>query len=290
MGKLEPPAGEGRRPGAWRRFLRHRNAVGGTVVILLFGVGALVAPLLTPYGPIRVDLLATSQPPGPGHPLGTDDLGRDLWSRILYGGRYALGLSLLTALLAGAVGTGVGVVSGYNGGWIDGVVMRVVDILLAFPTFLLGLALMAVVGPSVGNVVAVLAFTRMPRYARLLRGSTLTLRNAEYVTAAQAMGASGTRVVFRHILPNCVAPATVFMSLDLGGIVTSLAGLSFLGVGIQPPAPDWGVMLTDARKFIYTAPWIALFPGLAITLTVMAFNFVGDGVRDALDPRLRSQM
>ncbi len=274
------------RPAAWQRFLRHRTAVGGTALIVLVGLGAIAAPVLASHGPISVDLLAPFRPPGPGHLFGTDDLGRDLFSRIVYGGRYALGLSLLSASTAAIVGIAVGVIAGYSGGWIDGAVMRVVDVLLAFPTFLLGLALMAVVGPSLFNIVAVLAFTRMPRFARLLRGATLGVKNAEYVTAAQAGGATGARIIIRHLLPNCLGPAMVFISLDLGAIVTSLAGLSFLGVGIQPPAPDWGVMLTDGRKFLHTAPWVALFPGAAITLTVMAFNFIGDGVRDALDPRL----
>lgn len=274
------------RPSAWRRFLRHRTAAAGAAIIVLFGVGALVAPWLTPRGPTAVDLLAPLRPPGPGHPLGTDDLGRDLFSRVLHGGRYALSLSFLSATLAAVVGTAIGVVSGYSGGRVDGVLMRTVDVFLAFPTFLLGLALMAVVGPSVGNLVAVLAFTRMPRVARLLRGATLSLKSAEYVMAARAIGARGSRIVLRHIIPNCLGPAIVYVSLDLGSIVTSLAGLSFLGVGIQPPAPDWGVMLTDGRKFLHTAPWVGVFPGLAITLTVMAFNFIGDGVRDALDPRM----
>lgn len=265
--------------------MQHRTALSGAVAIALIGLGAVAAPWLAGHSPVAVDLLAPSRPPGPEHRFGTDDLGRDIFSRVLYGGRYALGLSLLSACLAALVGIGVGVAAGYRGGWIDGIVMRAVDVLLAFPAFLLGLALMAAVGPSLANIVAVLAFTRMPRFARLLRGATLGVKTAEYVTAARAAGSTGSRIVRQHILPNCLGPAMVFISLDLGAIVTSLAGLSFLGVGLQPPTPDWGIMLTDGRKFLQTAPWIALFPGAAITLTVMAFNFIGDGVRDALDPR-----
>jgi ABC-type dipeptide/oligopeptide/nickel transport system permease subunit len=273
------------RPSPWQRFLQHHTAVAGAAMIALFALGSVAAPWLIARSPIAVDLLAPFRPPGPGHPFGTDDLGRDVFSRIVHGGRYALGLSLLSASLAAVAGITVGVAAGYSGGWIDGVVMRVVDVLLAFPAFLLGLALMAAVGPSLANIVAVLAFTRMPRFARLLRGATLGLKTAEYVAAARAAGATGGRIILRHILPNCLGPAMVFISLDLGAIVTSLAGLSFLGVGLQPPTPDWGIMLTDGRKFLQTAPWVALFPGAAITLTVMAFNFIGDGVRDALDPR-----
>jgi len=273
------------RPSAWQRFLQHRTAVAGAGMIALFALGGVAAPWLVARSPIAVDLLAPFRPPGPGHPFGTDDLGRDVFSRIVHGGRYALGLSLLSAGVAGLAGIAIGVAAGYNGGWIDGVVMRVVDVLLAFPAFLLGLALMAAVGPSLANIVAVLAFTRMPRFARLLRGATLGVKTAEYVAAARAAGSTGRRIILRHILPNCLGPAMVFISLDLGAIVTSLAGLSFLGVGLQPPTPDWGIMLTDGRKFLQTAPWVALFPGAAITLTVMAFNFIGDGVRDALDPR-----
>lgn len=273
------------RPSSWQRFMQHRTALSGAVAIALIGLGAVAAPWLTGHSPVAVDLVTPMRPPGAGHPFGTDDLGRDILSRILHGGRYALGLSLLSASLAAIVGTAVGVFAGYSGGRLDGLVMRAVDVLLAFPAFLLGLALMAVVGPSLANIVAVLAFTRMPRFARLLRGATLSVKTAEYITAARAGGSTAIRVVWRHILPNCLGPTMVFISLDLGTIVTSLAGLSFLGVGIQPPAPDWGIMLTDGRRFLQTAPWVALFPGAAITLTVMAFNFVGDGVRDALDPR-----
>jgi peptide/nickel transport system permease protein len=273
------------RPTAWQRFLQHRTAVAGAATIALLTLAAILAPWIIAPSPIAVDLLAPFRPPGPGHFFGTDDLGRDVLSRIVHGGRYALGLSLLSASLAAAAGITIGVAAGYSGGWIDGVVMRAVDVLLAFPAFLLGLALMAAVGPSLANIVAVLAFTRMPRFARLLRGATLGLKTAEYISAARAAGSTGARIIFRHILPNCLGPAMVFISLDLGAIVTSLAGLSFLGVGLQPPTPDWGIMLTDGRKFLQTAPWVALFPGAAITLTVMAFNFIGDGVRDAMDPR-----
>jgi peptide/nickel transport system permease protein len=225
------------------------------------------------------------RPPGSGHHFGTDDLGRDVFSRVLFGGRYALGLSVVSAAGAAVVGTALGVFAGYSGGRVDGIIMRAVDVLLAFPAFLLGLALMAAVGPSLVNIVAVLAFTRMPRFARLLRGAALSVKAAEYVTAARAAGSKGGRIILKHVLPNCLGPAMVFISLDLGTIVTSLAGLSFLGVGLQPPTPDWGIMLTDGRKYLQTAPWVAFFPGAAITLAVMAFNFIGDGVRDALDPR-----
>jgi peptide/nickel transport system permease protein len=257
----------------------------GMVALAFIMLGAVAAPWIAGHTPMAVDLEAPLRPPGSGHYFGTDDLGRDVFSRVLYGGRYALGLSVVSASWAAVAGTALGVFAGYHGGSVDGVVMRIVDVLLAFPAFLLGLALMAAVGPSLVNIVAVLAFTRMPRFARLLRGATLSVKAAEYVTAARAAGSTGGRIVVKHVLPNCLGPAMVFISLDLGTIVTSLAGLSFLGVGLQPPTPDWGIMLTDGRKFLQTAPWVALFPGAAITVAVMAFNFIGDGVRDALDPR-----
>jgi len=259
----------------------------GGAVLLLVVCSAVFAPVITPHSPIRGDLTAVSQPPGAAHPLGTDDLGRDVLARLLFGGRYTLGLAALSSVAAVTIGLVVGITSGYYEGALDTLLMRLNDVLLAFPVFLLALALMAAVGPGLFNIVAVLAVSRAPRYARLMRGVVLQQKGLDYVMAAQATGATDRRILVRHVLPNCISTGMVYTTFDAGTMLTALAGLSFLGVGVQPPAPDWGLMLTDARTYIYSAPWAAVFPGLAITLCVIAVNFLGDGFRDALDPRLR---
>lgn len=265
---------------------RPKAALGGCI-LLAFVAAAVLAPLLTPHSPTRSDPLAFSQPPDARHLLGTDDLGRDVLARILYGGRYTLGLSILSAVAAAGLGLVAGVWSGYAGGVADALIMRVTDVLLAFPVFLLALALMAAVGPALFNIVAVLAAARAPRYARLMRAVVLQQKALDYVTAARATGAGDARIVTRHVLPNCLSSGLIYATFDAGTMLTALAGLSFLGVGVQPPAPDWGLMLTDARQYIYSSPWAAVFPGMAITLCVMAVNFLGDGLRDWLDPRMR---
>ncbi len=271
----------------WAVLLRRPKTALGAAVLLAFALGALLAPVLAAHNPIRGDLLATSQPPGPGHPLGTDDIGRDVLARILYGGRYTMGLAALAALAAAGIGLVAGVGSGYYGGALEAVIMRVTDVLLAFPVFLLALALMAAVGPGLFNIVVVLSASHTPRYARLMRGVVLQQKALDYVQAARATGAGDGRILLRHVLPNCLSAGLVYATFDAGTMLTALAGLSFLGVGVQPPAPDWGLMLTDARQYIYSVPWAAIFPGLAITACVMAVNFLGDGLRDLLDPRMR---
>jgi peptide/nickel transport system permease protein len=265
---------------------RPKAAIGGGVLFVVM-LATVFAPVLTRDNPIRGDLTAISLPPVSGHPLGTDDLGRDVLARLLYGGRYTLGLSVLSAVAAVALGLLIGVSAGYYEGWYDAATMRVNDVLLAFPVFLLALALMAALGPGLFNIVLVLAVSRAPRYARLMRGVVLQQKALEYVLAARATGATDSRVLFRHVIPNCVSTGMVYATFDAGTMLTALAGLSFLGVGVQPPTPDWGLMLTDARTYIYSAPWAAVFPGLAITICVMGVNFLGDGLRDLLDPRMR---
>jgi peptide/nickel transport system permease protein len=225
-------------------------------------------------------------PPGRGHLMGTDALGRDIWSRILFGGRFDLGLSVGAVTIATSAGVLLGLVAGYWGGAVENVLMRVIDMLLAIPDLLLALAIVAFVGPSIPSVVLVIAFSRMPRYARLVRGAVLGLKSREFVTAATALGASRARILRRHLIPNLTGVIVVYSTLDLGGALGALAGLSFVGVGIQPPTPEWGLMLADARQNLVLAPWSAIFPGLAISLTILAFNFTGDGLRDAFDPRL----
>lgn len=272
---------------AFRRFRHNRVAVAGALVIALVAIAGVFAPILAPHSPYTLGLGGEYAPPGWGHPLGTDELGRDILSRIMFGARYALGLSLVAVSLAAVLGILLGLITGFVGGWLDTVVMRMVDVMLAFPTFLLGLALVTFAGPSVRNVALVLAISHLPRYVRLVRGIVLAQKQREFIEAARVAGGSTFKIVTRHLLPNSLDPLIVYASLDLGVIITALAGLSFLGVGIQPPTPDWGVMLTSARQNLYIAPWTAIFPGLAISITVIAFNFVGDGFRDALDPRMR---
>jgi peptide/nickel transport system permease protein len=280
-----------RQRGLWsdagRRFLRHHMAVVGLSIVLTFALLSLLAPLIAPYDPLALGLGDEYLEPSAEHPFGTDELGRDVFSRVIFAARYDLGLALVTVVLASAIGVIVGTVSAYAGGLLDTVAMRIVDVMFAFPAFLLGLALVAFLGPSISNIVLVLAVTHVPRYARLIRGSVLTVQRREFVEAARVTGAGPAAIVARHVLPNSIAPIVVYATLDLGIIITALAGLSFLGVGIQPPTPDWGLMLTTARNNLAVAPWTAIFPGLAISLTVVGFNFMGDGLRDALDPRLR---
>jgi peptide/nickel transport system permease protein len=273
---------------ARRRFARNRNSILGLTIVVAFVLIALLAPLIAPYDPQAMQLSNIFLPPDAEHLFGTDKLGRDVLSRIMFGGRYDLGLTLISVAVTVLLGLFTGTMAAYFGGMLDNILMRCVDILLAFPAFVLALALVTFLGPSIFNLVLVLALTRFPRYARLIRGSVLGVKEREYIEAARMMGASDARIIARHILPNSIAPVIVYASLDLGSVITSLAGLSFLGVGIQPPTPDWGLMLTDARNNLYIAPWTAIFPGLVISLIVVGFNLMGDGLRDALDPRLRS--
>jgi peptide/nickel transport system permease protein len=245
------------------------------------------APLLARESPTAMALDAPYAPPAAAHPFGTDALGRDVWSRVLWGGRLDLLLSIAAVLVATAGGVLLGVATGYGGGALDEIVMRAVDVFLAIPELLLALALMAFVGPSLPSVVGILAFSRLPRYTRMIRGSVLALREREFIVASAALGATRGRLLRRHVLPNLGGTIAVYSTLDLGGVIGALAGLSFIGAGVQPPVPEWGVMLADARQNLVLAPWTAVFPGLAITLTIIAFNVFGDGARDALDPRTR---
>jgi len=271
---------------AWRRFLRNRMALLGLFIVCFFAFVAILAPVIAPYGPLAIDMGNAYAPPSADHLFGSDELGRDTLSRIIHGARLDLGLTLLTVSLAVIAGLSVGTVAAYYGGVLDTILMRSIDVMLAFPAFVIALALVAFLGPSLHNVVFVLAITRLPSYARLIRGTVLSMKHREYVLAARTLGASDRRIIVRHILPNSLAPIIVFSTLDLGSVITALAGLSFLGVGVQPPRPDWGLMLTNARNNLFIAPWTAIFPGIAVSLVVIGFNFLGDGLRDALDPRL----
>lgn len=272
---------------AARQFLRHRLAVVGLVMMAIYVIGGIAAPILAPHDPMALDYGSAFVSPNSDHFMGTDQLGRDVFSRILYATRLDLGLSLSAVTVAIVMGLLIGVPSAYFRGWLDSVLMRLVDVLLAFPSFIFALALVAFVGPSTLNILVVLAVTHAPRYARLVRGSVLSVNQQEYVQAARVIGATDSTIMRRHIVPNSLTSTIVYGTLDLGIMIISLAGLSFLGIGIQPPTPDWGLMLTDARSNMVVAPWTAIFPGVAISLAVIAFNIMGDGLRDALDPRMR---
>jgi len=268
-------------------ILREPLNVLALALIGLFVVGAVFAPLLAPYDPLSQDLASRLQPPSGEHWLGTDQLGRDLLSRILYGSRISLVIGVVVVALAGALGTVVGLIAGYAGGLVDEALMRLTEVFLAFPPLILAMAIAGALGPSLTNAIIAIAAVTWAVYARLARGQVLSLRRREYVEAARAIGAGRTRILARHLLPNAVAPLLIQASFDMGSAIISAAGLSFIGFGAQPPTPEWGVMISEGRNFISTQPWLSLFPGLAILLAVGSFNLLGDGLRDVLDPRLR---
>ncbi len=271
-------------------ILRSPLATAGLVLILIFGLSALAAPFLAPYGPTDQVLTARLKPPSLAHLLGTDQLGRDIYSRLLFGARISLTVGLVVVTTAGIFGTLVGLVAGYAGGLMDEFLMRLTDVFFAFPPLILAMAIAGALGPSLNNAMIAIAVVTWPVYARLVRGQVLSLREREFVIAARSVGASPARILWRHLLPNTLAPILVQASFDMGGAILSAAGLSFIGFGAQPPTPEWGVMISEGRKFISGQPWLSLFPGLAILLTVAAFNLIGDGVRDVLDPRLRGDL
>lgn len=248
---------------------------------------AVFAPAIAPYPPTKMDFRAVQQPPSAAHPFGTDDLGRDVLSRVAYGARISLQVGLIAVGIAAFVGTLMGLVAGFAGGWLDGFIMRTVDVMLAFPGILLALAVVAVLGPGLANMMIAVGVSAIPAYARTVRGTTLSVMELDYVTAAQALGAGRVRVALRYVLPNVSAPIIVLATIGIATSILSAAGLSYLGLGAQPPTPEWGSMLSDARAYLRTAWWMAVFPGLAIMIVVMAFNLLGDGLRDVLDPKSR---
>lgn len=272
---------------AWRRLRRNRAALLGFLIVGAFAVAALLAPLVAPGDPIEQDLDARLLPPSATHWLGTDDLGRDLLTRIIYGGRVSLTVGIVSVGIALAAGTLAGLVAGFYGRWADSVTMRVMDVMLAFPATLLAIFIVGIRGPGLNNAMLAIGVINIPIFARLVRGSVLRLRAEEFVDAARALGAPASRILGRHILPNTLAPIIVQATLGVGAAILEAAGLSFLGLGAQAPTAEWGAMLTNTREFLRDAPWAATFPGIAILLTVVGFNLFGDGLRDALDPRLR---
>lgn len=268
-------------------LLRSPLTVAGLILITLLILIGVLAPLIAPVNPLKQVLTVRLKPPSAEHWLGTDQLGRDVLSRMMYGARISLLIGLVVVGLAAGIGTLVGLIAGYVGGWLDESLMRLTDIFFAFPALILAMAISGALGPSLTNAMIAIAIVSWPVYARLVRAQVLSLREREYVEAARALGADAPRIVWQHILPNTLAPLLVQASFDMGSAILSAAGLSFIGFGAQPPTAEWGVMISEGRNYIATQPWLSLFPGLAILFTVAAFNLIGDGLRDALDPRLR---
>jgi peptide/nickel transport system permease protein len=270
----------------WRALMRNRGAkVGAGVLAVVIGA-SVFAPFVAPKDPIDVVGARRIEAPSLEFPMGTDTLGRDILSRVIYGGRISLRLGLISVSIAAVTGTGLGLVSGYYGRWPDNLIMRFVDILLAFPSILLALMIVYVLGPGTTNLMIAVGLSAMPGYARVVRGSVLSARELTYVEAARALGVGNRRIVLRHILPNVLSPVLVLSTLGMASAILAAAGLSFLGFGATPPTPEWGVMVNEGRPHLVQAWWMTTFPGLAMMVTVLGFNLFGDGLRDALDPSL----
>ncbi len=272
---------------AWRRFKKHRTAMFGGLIILLFIATAVFAAVLTPYTFDQIDLYKRKAAPSWQHPMGTDELGHDVLTRLLYAGRISLAVGFIAAFTAAVLGTLVGATAGYFGGWPDNLLMRFTDIMFSIPDLPVLIVLARYMGGSVPGIIFVISVFAWMGPARLVRGELLRLRTQDFTDAARALGASDSRILFRHMIPNALAPVIVAATLTVGGAILSEAALSFLGIGIQPPTPSWGNMLQNAQDFIWNTPWLAVWPGAMIFLTVLCFNFLGDGLRDALDPRLK---
>jgi peptide/nickel transport system permease protein len=272
---------------AGRRLTRSRSAVVGGALLLALGLSILLAPALSPYDPIRTNQRAPLEPPSAAHLMGTDRFGRDILSRVLWGGRISLSVGLVSVGIAACAGVVLGLVAGYYGRRADAVIMRLTDLLLAFPGILLALAIIATLGGSLTNLMIAVGVAAIPDYIRITRGTVLSLMEQEYVLAAKVVGCRDGAIIFKHILPNVTAPLIVLATLGTAGAIITGSALSFLGLGIRPPVPEWGNMLAEGREFLQYAWWVAFFPGLAIMLAVFAINLLGDGLRDALDPRLR---
>ncbi len=272
----------------WQRFCRNRGAVVGLAIVLVYVGMAVLADLLSPFSPVDGDLAAKLQPPSLSHVLGTDELGRDLLSRLLFGARSSLEIQLAAVVFALVVGVTWGLVAGYFGGLVDDLSMRVCDIMLAFPSILLAIAIVAILGNGLVSIVLAVGTISIPQFARLVRGVVLGIRETEYVEAARAIGESHMSILWRYILPNTTAPIIVQTTLRMATVLLAASGLNFLGLGVVPPTPEWGGMLSNAREYMFQSIHVTAIPGLAITLVVIGFNLLGDGLRDALDPRMRT--
>lgn len=274
---------------AWLSFSENRLAMLGLGIIVLLIILAIFAPQLAPYEPNIPDLKTRLLPMSSEHWLGTDELGRDIMSRLLYGTRLTLYIVGLVAIIAAPIGLMVGTVAGYLGGWVDSVLMRITDIFLAFPKLILALAFVSALGPGIENAIIAIAITSWPPYARIARAETLTLRNSDFISAVRLQGAGSARIIASHIVPLCTSSLIVRVTLDMAGIILTAAGLGFLGLGAQPPLPEWGAMISSGRKFLLDQWWVATMPGIAIFVVSLGFNLLGDGLRDILDPKSGGQ-
>jgi peptide/nickel transport system permease protein len=276
-----------RGPRTWQRIIHSRSALIGGSVLLLIVLIALAAPLISPYDPIKTNQRLSLGQPSFEHLMGTDRFGRDIFSRVLWAGQTSLPIGLVSVAIGVLFGVSVGLLAGYYGGWLDAVCMRIVDLLLAFPGILLALAIIAILGGSLSNLMIAVGISAIPDYVRITRGTVLSVKEREFVLAARVVGARGPAIMVRHILPNVLAPLIVLATLGMAAAIITGSALSFLGLGIKPPTPEWGNMLAEGREFLQHAPWVAFFPGAAIMLTVLSINLLGDGLRDVLDPRMR---
>ena len=272
----------------WRRFRRNKQAMVGMCMLLLMIFSAIFASVISPYDPLQQDIINRLQPPSAAYFFGTDELGRDIFSRILYGSRISLTVGLIAVSISSVVGCALGAIAGYYGGVLDNVIMRCTDVLMAIPSILLNISIVAALGTGLQNVMIAIGISSVPAYCRIMRASLLSLKDQEFVDASRAAGASDPYIILNHILPNSLAPLIVQATLKIGGAILSCASMSFIGLGIVPPTPEWGAMLSTGRDFLRDAPHLTAFPGMAIMFAVFAMNLMGDGLRDALDPKLKN--
>jgi len=287
ISQLQTPKSDSEIRQVWRHLRRNRMAMIGLLILVLFLIVSIFAPMLTQYDPIKLNLINALQAPTSEHIMGTDWQGRDVLTRILYGGRISLAIGFITVVIGLAVGIPVGTISGYYGGKFDLFVQRIIDILIAFPGILLAIVVVTVLGVGVEQVMIAVGISTIPIYTRLVRGSVLSVKEEGYITAAKSLGIGDARIIIRHILPNCLGPIIVMSTFRIATSILWAAGLGFLGLGAQPPDPEWGAMLSNGRVYMRTLPHLVIFPGLAIFFMVLGFNLLGDGLRDALDPRSR---
>ncbi|MBO8171449.1 MAG: ABC transporter permease [Bacillaceae bacterium] len=284
---VDPSAASGPWRDAWRRLWRHKSAIAGALIILLFILLAVLAPVITSHPWDGKDLYNRLKPPSSENWLGTDGLGRDLFTRLIYGARISLFVGFFAVMGSMVVGSLMGILAGYYGRWVDMLISRIFDIMLAFPSILLAIAIVAILGPSLENAILAIAIVNIPTFGRLVRSTVLSIKEEDYIMAARAQGMKDARIIFHHILPNSTAPIIVQASLGIATAILEAAALGFLGLGAQPPQPEWGTMLAESKDYIQKAPWTVVFPGLCIMLTVLGFNLMGDGLRDALDPKMK---